>query len=186
MEKQQPEELARRTKKAQTCYVARCLIQRTVKSAFAFDCQLTNTECHVERCPVGPMLWQRKRCPPITHTHTHNLLVSWSQIPPVFSQQYRSSTFSIFFFFFYNIDLFYVKSAFHLTFKIEESMVQLLPKPLASCYYGTTLQVCLATDLRQEVLQIYCSCFFINCQHLQLQQFKIHQNTKEILRTNWK
>lgn len=122
------------------------------------------------------------------HTHTHNLLVSWSQIPPVFSQQYRSSTFSIFFssFFFYNIDLFYVKSAFHLTFKIEESMVQLLPKPLASCYYGTTLQVCLATDLRQEVLQIYCSCFFINCQHLQLQQFKIHQNTKEILRTNWK
>lgn len=184
VEKQQPEELARRTKKAQTCYVARCLIQRTVKSAFAFDCQLTNTECHVERCPVGPMLWQRKRCPLITHTH--NLLVSWSQIPPFSPSNTEVQLFQFFssLFFFYNIDLFYVKSAFHLTFKIEESMVQLLPKPLASCYYGTTLQVCLATDLRQEVLQIYCSCFFINCQHLQLQQFKIHQNTKEILRTN--
>jgi len=89
-----------------------------------------------------------------------------------------------FFFFSFGIDLFYSKSAFHLTFKIEVSMVQQLPKPLTSCNYGTALQVWLATNLRQEVRQIYCSCFFINCQQLQLLQFESHQYSKETLRAN--
>lgn len=86
--------------------------------------------------------------------------------------------------FFWGIDLFYSKSAFHLTFKIEVSMVQQFPKPLPSCNYGAVLQVCLAANLRQEVLQIYCSCCFINCQQLQLQEFESHQYSKETLRAD--
>lgn len=79
------------------------------------------------------------------------------------------------------IDLFYSKSAFHLTFKIEVSMVQQLPKPLPSHNYGTVIQVCLTANLGQEVLQIYCSCFFINYQWLQLLDFKRDQYSKGTL-----
>lgn len=87
--------------------------------------------------------------------------------------------------FFLSIDLFYSKSAFHLTFKTEVSMVQQLPKPLPSYNCGTVLQVCLATNLKQEELQIYCSCFFINCKQLQLLEFKSHQYSKETLGADW-
>lgn len=114
----------------------------------------------------------------ICHSQIH--VFSTGNVEP---QIFQTFFFPLFFFFF-GIDLFYTKSAFHLTFKIEVSMVQQLPKPLPSCNYGTLLHVCLATKLRQEVLQIYCSCFFIDCQQLQLLEFESHKYSKETLRAD--
>lgn len=134
-------------------------------------------------CCSGVGRERKKRCPLITQI----CYLPFSN-PCVFHWQCGTSNFSNFFlppfFFFFGIDLFYTKSAFHLTFKIEVSMVQQLPKPLPSCNYGTLLHVCLATKLRQEVLQIYCSCFFIDCQQLQLLEFESHKYSKETLRAD--
>lgn len=124
---------------------------------------------------------ERNKWCPLT-AHLRYLPVS---NPPGFAQISQPFCFP-FSFFFFGIDLFYSKSACHLTFKFEVSMVQQLPKPLPSCNYRTALQICLASNLRQEVLQIYCSCFFINCQQLQLLEFESHQYSKDTLRAAWK
>lgn len=56
-------------------------------------------------------------------------------------------------------------------------MVQQLPKPLPSHNYGTVIQVSLTANLRQEVLQIYCSCLFINYQQLHNFSYWVSKDT---------
>lgn len=129
--------------------------------------------------PHDALALAKKRRSDVHSSHTY--IICQSQIHVFSTGNVEVHNFQPFFFFCVCIDLFYSKSAFHLTFKIEVSMVQQLPKPLPSHNYGTVIQVCLTANLGQEVLQIYCSCFFINYQQLQLLDFKRDQYSKGTL-----